>query len=59
MPNATSKWFVDLGQGGGFQSLSDFSPLPLPPPAGNYQAYLVVSQAGYRDAQSAPGIYYK
>jgi hypothetical protein len=50
MGDATPTWFENTGIG--FASVGQsFSPLPAT--GGPYQAYLVVSQAGYRNAQSA------
>jgi hypothetical protein len=58
MPSAHGVWFVDPGTGV-FQSMDNFTSLQLPPLVGNYQAYLLASQAGYRDTQSNLLIYYK
>jgi hypothetical protein len=50
MPDATPTWFENTGSG--FQNVGpQFSALDAT--GGPYQAYLVVSQAGYRNAQSA------
>jgi hypothetical protein len=50
MPDATPTWFENTGSG--FQNVGpQFSALDAT--GGPYQAYLSVSQAGHKDAQSA------
>jgi hypothetical protein len=55
MGDATPTWFEDAGTGSGFQSVGpQFSSLDT---TGSLKAYLVVSQAGHKSAQSGIATY--